>query len=165
MTAALFVAAAIALPLRGSGAERRPSTPQERDRALRLAHLLETEPLGDEAKRAREWLTVWLIQIPDVTVTLCSTLLGPLPPTQKNYSTELVSQMMYSSAAFIIQNPNRAADDLAVYTAGVEGSLRVYEGILKSKPEARWPFLDELLKKRDRGTLGQYVAEAKKECK
>jgi hypothetical protein len=50
--------------------------------------------------------------------------------------------------------------DVAIYTAAVEGSLRAYESILKVKPKARWPFLDDLLEKRSKGELPEYVRQA-----
>jgi hypothetical protein len=161
----LAVVASAMLHGHSARAERGPSTQEERERALRLVQVLETDPLGDEAKRAREWLLAWLIEVPDVSVKLCGSLLGPLLESKKNYSEELVMQMMFSEAAFVIRSPTMAADDLAAYTAGIEGALRAYEAILKSKPKARWPFLDDLLQKRDAGVLRNYVVEAQKACK
>jgi hypothetical protein len=125
---------------------------------------LETDPLGSEAKEARHWLTIWLIEIPDISVSLCGTLLGPVLESKKNYSPELVTQMMYSSAAFLIEHPDLASDHVATYAAGVEGSLRAYEAILKSKPKAGWPFLDDLIQKREQGELTAYVVKAAKSC-
>jgi hypothetical protein len=146
-------------------AERGPSTQEERDKALQLIQMLETDPLGKDAKSAREWLTVWMIEVPDISVKVCGTLLGPVLDSKKNYSAELATQLLYSSGAFIIRNRGKSLDDEAVYQAGLEGSLRVYEAILKSKPKARWPFLDDLIKKRDGGQLQDYVTGAMKDCK
>ena len=164
---AFSLAALIALFtfLPGSYAERGPSTPEERDTALKAIEMLERDPLGKDAKTAKRWLTMWLIEIPDVSVKMCGTMLGPVLESKKNYSAELVQQMMYSSAAFIIRNPDKTNDDVAVYQAGVEGSLRAYEAILKSKPKARWPFLDDLLQKRDAGELRAFVESASEQCK
>jgi len=121
--------------------------------------------LSKDATAAKEWLTMWLIEVPDISVKVCGTLLGPVLESKKNYSAELVQQLMYSSAAFVIRNPNNAKDDAAVYQAGVEGSLRAYEAILTAKPKARWPFLDDLLAKRSAGQLPAYIASAMPECK
>jgi hypothetical protein len=76
-----------------------------------------------------------------------------------NYSTELEMQPMFSSAAFIIEHPDKAADEPAIYQAGLEGTLKAYEAILKSKPKAKWEFLDELVIRRDKGELNAYVME------
>jgi hypothetical protein len=67
--------------------------------------------------------------------------------------------MTMSSAAFIIEHPDQARDDVAVNKAGIEGTLKAYEAILRTKPKARWPFLDELIARRDKGTLEDYVRE------
>jgi hypothetical protein len=74
--------------------------------------------------------------------------------------------MMFASAAFIIEHPDQANDRVAVNLAGVEGALRVYEAILKTKPKAKWEFLDGLLAKRERGELQGYVREVtQSKCK
>lgn len=53
-----------------------------------------------------------------------------------------------------------------MYTAGVEGALRVYEALQKSKPDAKFAFLDDLVVKRDQGQLFDYVAKlATEKCK
>ena len=51
--------------------KRGPSTPEERAKAVQIAHSLETDPLGKDAKENRSWITVWLIEIPDMTVKYC----------------------------------------------------------------------------------------------
>jgi hypothetical protein len=75
--------------------------------------------------------------------------------------------MMFSSAAFIIEHPDQANDRKAVSQAGLEGSLKTYESILKTRPNAKWPFLDGLIQKREKGELGAYVSDilAKGKCK
>jgi len=70
-----------------------------------------------------------------------------------------------SAAAFVISNPDKAKDDVAVYTAALEGSLQTYESILKAKLKAKWPFLDDLIEKRSKGELGGYVRQAAVHCK
>jgi len=149
----------------GQTEARKASTPEERSKAVQIARSLETDPLGKDAKEQRRWITLWLIQVPDISVKMCSNFLGPLLGANKNYSTEIVTQMPWSEAAFIIQNPDKAKDEIAVHTAGVEGSLRTYEAILKSKPKAKWPFLDDLIQKREKGELENYVREAAAQCK
>ena len=108
---------------------------------------------------------LWLVQVPDITVKMCTALLGPLTDANKNYSTEIVTQMLPSEAAFVISNSDKVEDDIAVYTAGVEGSLRAYESILKAKPKARWSFLDDLIQKREKGELADYIRQAATHCK
>jgi len=157
---------ALFLGVSGSwAADRGPSTPEERAKAIKLTRQLERDPLGGETKKSREWLTSWLVVVPGVSVTVCAPLLGPVAGGKTNRASELVAQSMYSSAAFILEHPKKAQDDLATFLAGVEGALRAYEAILKSRPQERWPFLDDLLARRKAGTLGEYVRGAMVKCK
>jgi hypothetical protein len=97
---------------------------------------------------------------------ICPDYLKPIFDKDKNYSSEIFFQMPLSSAAFIIEHPDQAKDDVAVNKAGLEGALRAYEAILKAKPKAKWPFLDELIERREKGTLEEYVREiATTKCK
>lgn len=161
----VMLALAIVACLQPVRAERGPSTQEERDKALALIDTLERDPLGKDAKAARQWLTLWLIEVPDISVTVCTSMLGPLAESKKSYTGEIVVQQMYSLAAFIIRNPDKRDDEAAVQQAGVEGALRTYESILQSKPKAHQPFLDELLRKRDAGELATYAAAELKACK
>lgn len=150
--------------------KRGPSTPEERAQAVRLTRALEADPLNKDAKSAREWLTLWLVEVPDISVTLCTDYLSGLyekkKDRDKNYAPEIATQMMFSSAAFMIEHPDQATDDIAVNKAGLEGSLKAYEAILQAKPKVQWAFLDDLIAKRDKGTLEDYVREIKtKKCK
>jgi len=52
-----------------------------------------------------------------------------------------------------------------IHTAGVEGSLRAYQAILKVHPEARWPFLDDSILKQQKGELPKYVEKATAKCR
>lgn len=158
----LSLAFACAAPVSLAQENKKPSTPEERAQAVRLTRVLEADPLSKDAKEARKQLLVWLIQVPDISVTICTDFLSPLIGKNKNYSTELHMQEMFSSAAFIIENPDKATDEPVVYLAGLEGTLKAYEAILKVKPKAKWEHLDYLLDKRNKGELDDYVAEVMK---
>jgi hypothetical protein len=146
--------------------KRGPSTPEERDMALKGARLLEADPFYKESKKIREWFTLWLIEVPDISIELCTDYLGPVAGSKKDYATEIFTQTMFSSAAFIVEHPDQAKDKVAVNLAGVEGALRVYEAVLKTKPKARQEFLDGLIAKREKGELKAYVQDiAQTKCK
>jgi hypothetical protein len=149
-----------------ASADRGPSTPEERDTAIKGARLLESDPLGPDAKEIRHWFTMWVIEVPDIHVSVCSILLGDEidPKNKKKYGAEVIAQMMYSSTAFVIEHPDQATDEVAMYLAGVQGALRAYESILKLKPKARWAYLDGLIQKRDQGTLQAYIAAQVPAC-
>lgn len=169
MTQPLFAtSASLLLALVAAQAQpqtRKPSTPEDRAKAVEIARALESDPLSKQAKEQRNWIIHWLIDVPDVTVTVCANLLGPLPGSNKNYSSEIFTQMIPSAGAFIIEHSEESKDDIAVYTAAVEGALRAYQSILKVKPKARWPFLDDLIEKRDKGELAAHVRQAAANCK
>lgn len=167
LKSALLLAATLFLaPPSQAQNKRGPSTPEERSTAVKAARLLEADPFHKDAKKVREWFTYWLIEVPDISIELCSDYLGSIVGSKKNYSSEIFGQMMFSSAAFIIEHQGQAQDKVAVNLAGVEGALKVYEAILKTKPKARWEFLDELVAKREGGGLRAYVQEiAQTKCK
>jgi hypothetical protein len=148
--------------------KRGPSTPEERAKAVQTARALEDDPLQPGNKDMRTWFTLWLIEVPDITVQVCGEELGPVfhqSNRDKNFVSEIFSQSMFSSASFVIEHPDQSKDAVAVYTAGVEGSLRAYQAILKTHPEARWPFLDDLILKQQNGELAKYVEKSTAKCR
>jgi hypothetical protein len=98
----------------------------------------------------------WIVAAPDVTVVVCD-LLGPGPKGERPFFKEVLSQMMFSNSAFQLEHPDQAGDKVAVQTAGLEGALKVYEILVKSKPQGRLAFIDDLLVKRAQGNLVEYV--------
>jgi hypothetical membrane protein len=111
-------------------------------------------------------LREWIIEVPDIRVYACVDLLGHGQGDKYPYSREINEQAMFSAAAFAVEHQDKARDEIAQYSAGVEGALRVYEVLLKSKPDARSAFLDEFLVKRDRSELLDHVAKlANEKCK
>jgi hypothetical protein len=145
--------------------KRGPSTPQERAKAVQFARDLENNPLGPQAKSEREWLLRWVMEVPDIAVAFCPQILGTELSDKQPYGTEIRTQLMFSQAAFLIENPDKFKDDLAIQTAGVNGSLKVYERTLKDHPNARSKTLDELIARRANGTLQSYLQEAMEQCK
>jgi hypothetical membrane protein len=111
-------------------------------------------------------LREWIVEVPDVHVYVCDDLLGHGLGDNYPYSREVNLQAMFSAAAFAIEHPDKARDQSAQYHAGVQGALRAYEALVKSKPDAKSAFLDDLLAKRDRGELADHVAKlADEKCK
>ena len=161
VAAAFCLLTAVALAIANTSAQdsRGPSTVEERKQAVQIARLLESDPFHEKAKDARRWFTIWLIQVPDISVSLCSDYLSPLYKSDKNYSSEITNQMMFSSVAFMIEHPDQDKDLVAINLAGLEGSLKTYEAILKAKPKAKSAFLDDLILKRDKGELIEYVRQ------
>jgi hypothetical protein len=145
--------------------KRGPSTPQERKRAVDMATFLEQSPLAREAKDYRAALLYFLTEVPDISVKLCSNVLGESKRIKGDYEAELVGQLAFSQAKFIIENPEKAKDDDAVYLAGVEGVLRMWQAIKAAKPKAKFDLMEELLQKQQAGTLAEYVKAGMSGCK
>ena len=73
--AALLVFSAVCVA--GQRQEQRgPSTPEERSRFVSIAHKFEANPLDPALAKDREWAILWLIQVPDLHVKMCTDLLG-----------------------------------------------------------------------------------------
>ena len=104
-------------------------------------------------------------EVPDLTVHIC-VILDKLPKGDKKDASTIFGGELMGQAAFILENPDRKDDLLPEYQAGVESALHTYEFLLKANAKDRQPYLDDLLQKRDAGTLAQYVAEhAASSCK
>ena len=144
--------------------KRGPSTSEERARAVKVAHELEEDPLAKSAKDNRDWVIQWIVDIPDITVNVCFDYFGKMPNPPRGHSKEIVRQMIISSAAFMIEHPDKVKDEQAVATAGLLGSLKAYQSILKGDPDARWPYLDKIVQMRDQGKLDDFVSDTRRKC-
>lgn len=143
--------------------DRGPSTPEERQRAVAVAKALEQDPLNAN-KNDREWLILWLIKIPDITVTACSATMTW--EDKYKYSGELMAAEMSGSARYAIEHPEKASDKVAAGQAGFESALKAYAAILQSDPSGHSKKMDEMVKLQTSGGLSEYVNKQwKKQCK
>lgn len=141
-----------------------PSTPQERARLVDVAAKLRAEPLSPNYRADREWAIMWMIEIPDITVEVCSA--GMPWESKQKYAGELMAVSMTSMAAYVIQHPEKPDQKPAVGLAGVEAVLDAYEAIVRIDPKANSKKLNELLALRNKGELADEVQRRwKKECK
>jgi hypothetical membrane protein len=142
------------------------STPEERAKAINIARSLERDPLAKDAAANRQWLLNWIIEVPDIRFKSCVGLLSPDVGDGYRYSAEVNQQIIFSAAAFKLEHLDHLRNDTGTYVAGVEAALRVYETLVKSVPDAKLAFLDDLVAKRDRGELADHVVKlAKEKCK
>jgi len=136
--------------------DKKTSTPEEKAIFVKGTRILEQDPFNNKAKDISKGLLFWLIEAPDVSVTLCSDFLEPVGKKYK-YSPELTGQFTFGMGAFIIENPDKAKDEKAIFAGGLESVSRMYESMLKVKPEAKNVYLDSLVDKRTKGEIGQLV--------
>ena len=150
----------LAFELQGHHAHARgPSTPEERAKVIELTRMLERDPLNESADATRQWLRQWTIEVPEIRFHVCNELLSHGLGENYPYSREIDLQTILSGAVFTLEHQDKARDDVGAYIAGVEGSLRMYEVLAKSRPDARSAFLDGLVAMRDRGELANDVAK------
>lgn len=140
------------------------STPEDRQRLVAIAHKLVAAPLDPTLGPDRDWAVKWVFSSPDVHVHLCTALLSDLRRPRYKYKSELGSQLLISIAAFLIEHPEKSADNLAKSVGGMEGVLKAYSAILKADPQATAKSLDELLQMQKEGKLAEAVQEKTKEC-
>jgi hypothetical protein len=159
---AAILCVALVAPGLAAAADRGPSTPEERKQALAYIESFETNPLGPDAANQREWVLKWIIEVPDIHISICS-IFDKLPGP-KEVSGNVLAGMMMSQVAFAIQNPDAKPDGQEAHLAGANGALRVYEALVKAKPKDRQPYFDDLVKRRDAGTLAQLVQEHSAAC-
>lgn len=146
--------------LQGHHAQARgPSTPEERAKVIDLTRMLERDPLNENADATRQWLREWTIEVPEIRFHVCNELLSHGLGANYPFSREINLQTILSGVVFTLEHQDKARDDVGAYIAGVEGSLRMYEVLAKSRPDARSAFLDGLVAMRDRGELADHVAK------
>jgi hypothetical protein len=125
---------------------------------------LEANPLAPDVRDASGKLMAWLIDSPDITVNVCTHVM-PTPGENALSSPVTVTMFLFSSAAFMIENPDRARDAAAVNLGGLQGSLRSY-AVLKARhgDRARAASLERLLRLQERGELERHVREQTARC-
>lgn len=145
--------------------KRGPSTAEERKRAVEIATLLENDPLNKNAKALSRELLIWLVEIPDIVVTICTGMLGDYSKIKGEYAGTITTQMSFGGTRFVIEHPDQAKDEYQVYLAGVESALKTYHNIKKAKPKVRLEPLEQLLVKQQAGELPDFIKTTMVACK
>ena len=148
----------------GQALERGPSTPEERQKVVAIAKRMEQKPLDKSQRKEQEWALQWIEDVPDVHVDICREVLGDFADSDYRYRSILTVQLTLSSAAFLIEHPQQADDQVGEFMAGVESTLRAYRSILRQNPKEKSPELDGLVAKQARGELQEFVRKAAEEC-
>jgi hypothetical protein len=141
-----------------------PTSPEMRAEMIRLIDQLEKYPNEQSAGGARTKVMDWLTEAPDVTVNVCGDLLGGLDKYNENQAGDLLMALMFSEAKFILQNPERAADDHAVHLAGVEGVLRTYAAMKGDDPNLKIKPMENLARLQAEQKLPEHVTKAMEKC-
>lgn len=140
-------------------APRGPSTAAERERFVRIAKALEANPVAIDMAEDREWARVFIDQVPDIGVHVCSASTDYLSAPNYAYGPALRFLAILAGGRFAIENPaNRDPNAQAV--AMVEGTLRGYEALLKNDPGAANLRVETMIAKRDSDMLADYIRKA-----
>jgi hypothetical protein len=165
LSAAVVGCALLLAPLAATAADRGPSTPEERKQVLDSIHSWQADPLGPNAKDQFASVLKWFADVPDQTVHVCL-VLEKLPTGDKKHGSTIFGGEFMGQAAFVLENPDKKNDRVAEFQAGVESALKTYELVLKANPKDRHPYLDDLIQRREAGTLSQFVKDrAAASCK
>ncbi|HLA64560.1 MAG TPA: hypothetical protein VK610_09030 [Rhodothermales bacterium] len=118
-----------------------------RDQLQRVAddiRRLEANPLAPDVREARARLITWVVESPDVHVTLCGAVLEPLMDTETEGNGYLTVQHALSMAAYAITHEG-TPDRVEANVAGLRGMLGTYAALREAWGErAVHPFLEEL---------------------
>lgn len=164
LIAALALAFTLACGLMPASALGQASSAEDRRHFVAVVRQLEEAPLEPRLAAERQWAFAWLVEAPDVSITMCSTLWSGLMDENYPHGGEIIVQSTLSMAAAIIDRPDIAGDPIAQQMAGAEGALRAYRAVLRDRPEAHSPFLDALLLTQSRGHLRDFVSSAWPAC-
>jgi hypothetical protein len=156
LRAAAFCLLLVAVP--ASAADRGPSTPAEREQALKYIRHFQADPLNPDLRAEIQWVVKWTMEVPDIRLELCTSFYK-FPKAESKDRELLFNAMVFSQTQYVLENLTRQDDGRAQVEAGVEGVLRVYELSLKANPRDREPYLDKLIKRRDDGTLAHFVEQ------
>jgi hypothetical protein len=162
LLAATFLSAGIAMS--GQARQAQATSPETRARMIRLIGMLESDPFNPDAREQRRDVLLWLTEAPDVSVAICVNVLGDVKKLKGDEGSALIGQFAYAQARFILENPSKAGDKLAVNVAGVEGVLATYQAMRKSKPKLTFDHLEKLSVLRAEGTLQAFIEKALANC-
>jgi hypothetical protein len=133
-------------------------------RMIQLINKLETEPFTKDGKEIRGEVLTWLTEAPDVSVRVCANMFGNIKKIKSEEGGTLVVQLMFSEAKFILEHPEKAADQRAVNVAGVEGVLRTYAAMQAVNPKLSIREFDQLAQLQASGQLAAEVESRLATC-
>ena len=161
---AALVAVILALTSHTGWAREQKSTPDERQKIVKMSKQYEKNILAPGAKNIASEILEWWIEVPDVTLNWCPSLLTDEMPQGQDLAGAVLLQGLAAAGVFVLEHPQQASDDRASWIAGLEGVVRAYQNLLDLDPGHRDDFLDKLVEIRSSGRLGEYVDAHSEEC-
>jgi hypothetical protein len=140
------------------------SSPEDRQRFVSIVQSLERAPLNPSLQDDRKWAIQWLMDAPDVSVTVCTDSLEGVLTKAYTHSPDIVVQYTLAMAAFVIENPAKSNDPDAQQLAGIEGALNAYRAMRAAQPDEKSPALEKLLGMQSKGELPGFAHTAFLHC-
>jgi hypothetical protein len=132
---------------------------------IRSIGTLESHPYGSDAEAARGEALRWIIDAPDVSVTVCTALLVDFDKLSKDDDGGiLATQLTLSEARFILEHQDQAANEHAVHSAGVEAVLRTYAAMKSEKRELKLAPMEKLSQIKVDGKLDEFITKSMDRC-
>lgn len=142
-----------------------PEGPLGADRRAEVATVIDQladHPTAPGAEAARAAFFRWLTTSPDVSVTVCPGVAGPLLSEDSDpLQSTLLTQYLLSMAAHRLR-ADGAASPIDTHLAGVRGVVRAYRAL--HADGNTHPAGDLFLRKADAGTLRAYVRDGVETC-
>lgn len=160
---AVLIAGVVALLVARTAEARGPSTPEEREKAVRLIAEVEADPMAFEARESRDWLVTWLGEVPDIPVSYCTLPLGDGKDAEE-VPVELKMQLMLGQAAYLMGHPEARSGSLEVFVAGVESAVRAYDRLRQKGTVWKLSALEDLKKAQGDGKLDALVTKRIRKC-
>jgi hypothetical protein len=154
LTAALVALLTLVTP-RPSDAQA-PTGDREIEALFKAITFLEEKPFDAKAAAVRAAAMKWIIDTDKVSVTVCENFFAGAA-RRYAYTNDILSQYTIGMAAYKLSKPILAVDESGAQLAGVESALTSYKAMVKEQPNAKAPFMDELLAKQTGSELAEFV--------
>ena len=148
----------------GSACATESTSPDVRAQMIRLVGEVEAQPYAADSLSKSNTVMSWLTEAPDITVTMCAALYIDFDKLAGDDGALLVTQLPIEEARFILEHPEQANDSQAVHLAGLEGMLRMYAAMKTARPSLSLGPLEKIVRFKNDGKLGEFVARAVGRC-
>jgi len=153
--AAVTILVALSLVVSAQEQKHAPSTPEERERAVKVAQALEARPTDPTLRDDYGWLLRWVAEVPDISVSVCS---ANMPWKEKyKYSGELAAVGLAATVSFVIQHPDEGKDPASAGLAAMESMLTAYQKIVAQDPKGHSKEMDAVVEIQRQGKISEYV--------
>jgi hypothetical protein len=136
---------------------------EELQRIARDIRTLEKYPATKGARDGRRVLFQWLQGSPDISVSLCGKIVGPLLNADSERQPDILAQYLLSIAAKKIEAPDASTPEAKL--SGVEGALNAYSVFLQQEGSGvQNAYMKDLRDMQKDGDLQDYILSEAEGC-